>query len=43
MFDNWIDYEIFDMVWDITGKKIKRQFLSKIADSSCRTFFLMLG
>ncbi len=26
MFDNWFDYELFDMVWDITGKRIKRQF-----------------
>ena len=28
MFEKWFDYELFDMVWDITGKRIKRQFQS---------------
>lgn len=26
MFEKWFDYELFDMVWDITGRRIKRQF-----------------
>ena len=28
MFEKWFDYELFDMVWDITGRRIKRQFQS---------------
>lgn len=28
MFEKWFDYELYDMVWDVTGKRIKRQFQS---------------